>query len=174
MLMFYLQSIEDDADKTKFEMLYRKYHDLMIYTAMQILHHQQDAEDAVHQSFLTLIDNLNRVRDITSKETKSYLIVITEHKAIDILRARKKISDLDYEEELGGLQVELPEENDLANAIAKLPARYREVLLLRYGNGYTNSELGAILGIKSGSVQRLIFRAKETLQKNLEKEGITI
>ena len=174
MLMFYLQAIEDDADKTKFEKIYNRYHDLMIYAAMQILHNQQDAEDAVHQAFLALIDNLNKVRDISSKETKTYLIVIAEHKAIDILRTRKRFIDMNIDEAIGGIQVEPPGDNALASAIARLPARYREVLLLHYGNGYTASELAAILGIKSGSVQRLIYRAKEALQKILEEEGLAI
>lgn len=174
MLMFYLQAIEDDEDKTKFERLYLRYHNIMIYAAMQILHNQQDAEDAVHQAFLTLIDNLNKVKDITSKETKSYLIVISEHKAIDMLRARKKIVDLEYEDALEGIHVDPPGENVLANAIAELPARYREILLLRYRNGYSNAELGAMLGIKPGSVQRLLYRAKEALQKSLDKEGMAV
>lgn len=174
MLMLYLQAIEDDADKTKFEQIYRRYHDLMIYVAMQILHNQQDAEDAVHQAFLALIDNLSKVRDIASKETKSYLVVIAEHKAIDILRTQKKFIDMDYDEAIEGIRVEPPGENALASAIARLPARYRDVLLLHYGNGYTTSELGGILGIKSSSVQRLIYRAKEALQKILEEEGLTI
>lgn len=173
-MLIYLQAIEREDDRAKFEKLYLNYHDLMIYAAMKILHNQQDAEDAVHQAFLTLIDNLDKVKDTTSRETKSYLVVIAEHKAIDMLRAKKKILDLDYDEAAEGLEVSPPGDNPLAHAMAKLPARYREVLLLRYRNGYSNAELGAILRIKPESVQRLVFRAKEALQKILDEEGIEV
>lgn len=50
-MLIYLQMIESEADKSKFEQLYLKYRSLMLRVAMRILHNEQDAEDAVHQAF---------------------------------------------------------------------------------------------------------------------------
>ena len=116
-----------------------------------------------------MIENLHKVRDPARPETRSYVVTIAERKAIDILRSREKIAVLDYDETIQGMEVPPPGTSDLADAMAKLPARYREILLLRYANGYSNAELGKMLNIKPGSVQKLLWRAKEMLKKALEK-----
>lgn len=51
-MILYLQMIDAPKDRSKFERLYLAYRDLMFYVANQILHNEQDAEDAVHQAFL--------------------------------------------------------------------------------------------------------------------------
>ena len=52
----YLTLIESDTDKSKFEIIYRAYRDLMFHVAYKILNNQQDSEDAVHQAFLKIIE----------------------------------------------------------------------------------------------------------------------
>lgn len=47
-MLIYLQTIETEEDKSKFEDIYREYRGLMYYVAYKRLHHEQDAEDAVH------------------------------------------------------------------------------------------------------------------------------
>ena len=169
MLMYYLQTIESAEDRSKFERIYLRYRKLMFYVARNILRNDEDAEDAVHQAFVSVIENLHKVRDPARPETRSYVVTIAERKAIDILRSREKIADLDYDDTIQGVKIPPPGTSDLADAMAKLPARYREILLLRYANGYSNAELGKMLNIKPGSVQKLLWRAKEMLKKALEK-----
>ena len=106
-----------------------------------------------------------------SPETRCYVVTITERKAIDILRAKEKVVSLDYDETARGIEIPPPDASELADAMARLPARYREILLLRYRNGYSNAELGKLLNIKAGSVQRLLWRAKEALRNHLSGEG---
>lgn len=171
MLAYYLQTMESQEDRSKFEQIYYRYRKLMFYVALKIVHHDQDAEDAVHQAFVSIIENIRKVRDPSLPETRCYVVTITERKAIDILRSKEKVVAIDYDERAKGLEIPPPETSELANAMAKLPARYREVLLLRYRNGYTNKELGNMLNIKPGSVQRLLLRAKESLRDILVKEG---
>ena len=171
MLSYYFQTIESEEDKSKFERIYYRYRKLMFHVAMKILNNDADAEDAVHQAFVSVIENLNKAGVPESPETKCYVVTIAERKAIDILRARQKVVSLDYDETARGLEIPPPDASELADAMARLPARYREILLLRYRNGYSAAELGKVLNIKPGSVQRLLWRAKEALRKNLSGEG---
>ena len=170
MLAYYIQAIESEDDRGKFEQVYYRYRKLMFYVALKILHNDMDAEDAVHQAFVSIIENLNKVRSPALPETRSYVVIITERKAIDILRSREKVVAIDYDETVKGIEIPPPETSELADAMAKLPARYREVLLLRYRNGYSSAELGKMLNIKTESVQRLLLRAKESLRDILAKE----
>ena len=77
---------------------------------------------------------------------------------------------MELNEDIVGLEIPFDEENSIAAAIAKLPAHYREVLLLRYDNGFTTKEIASILGITDSGVRKLIARAKKALQAALEKE----
>ncbi len=170
-MLVYLQAIESGEDKSKFERIYYRYRKLMFHVAAQILHNDADAEDAVHQAFVSVIENLHKAGDPASPETRCYVVTIAERKALDILRSRQKVVALDNDETAPGLEVPPPEVSELAAAMARLPARYREILLLRYRNGYSNAELGKMLNIKAGSVQRLLWRAKEALRENLSGKG---
>ena len=55
--------------------------------------------------------------------------------------------------------------------MAQLPARCREVLQLRFGLGLTTKEIGELFDMTQESVQKLVWRAKQSLQKQLEKDG---
>lgn len=170
-MLIYLQMIESEEDKSKFIELYNQYRYLMFSVANRILKNEYDAEDAVHQAFVSIIDNLNKIGAVDCPETRSYVVIITENKAIDIIRSRKHLAGEELNDAIHGIEIPLPGDNGLADAMAKLPARYREVLLLRFDNGYNTKELAKMLGMTQGSVQKLIWRAKDALKKQLEKDG---
>ena len=169
-MLIYLQMIESEEDKSKFEAIYNKYRQLMFVAANRILKNQYDAEDAVHQAFVSIIDNLSKVKEVNCPETRSYVVIITENKAIDIIRSRKRLAGEDLTETLPGMDIPLPGDNGLADALAKLPARYREVLLLRFDNGYSTKEIAKMMDMTEGSMQKLIWRAKDALRKQLDHD----
>lgn len=170
-MFIYLQMIESDEDKSKFEQIYMQYRNLMFCVAQRILHNQQDAEDAVHQAFLAILLNLKKISRVKCPETRSYIVIITENKAIDIIRARERFATSDFDEGVDGISIPPPGDGGLADALARLPAKYREVILLRYDNGYSTKELAKMLNMTQGAVQKLIWRAKQALGRELEKEG---
>ena len=65
---------------------------------------------------------------------------------------------------------DLNEKTDLALAIATLPARYREVLLLRYDSGFSEAEVAVILSMSQENVHKTIQRAKKKLAEILERQ----
>lgn len=170
-MLIYLQMIESEEDKSKFLAIYNQYRYLMFSVANKILENQYDAEDAVHQAFVSIIDNLNKIGNVDCPETKSYIVIITEHKAIDIIRSRKHLAGEEMLDTLHGMDIPLPGDNGLADAMAKLPARYREVLLLRFDNGYNTKEIAKMMNMTEGSMQKLIWRAKEALRKQLDMDN---
>lgn len=85
-MIIYLQMIESDEDKSKFEQLYIMYKGLMFHVAMKILKNEFDAEDAVHQAFLSLIENLKKISDVKCPKTRAYIVIITERKAIALIK----------------------------------------------------------------------------------------
>lgn len=171
-MFLYLAMIDSDADKSKFEILYSEYKNLMYYTANRILHNSSDAEDVVHQAFLKVIEILDTISSPRCHKTRALLVTITEHKAIDLYREKQRRNVLPLAEEYIGAapaaEIErLAERDTLAAAIASLPPRYHSVLLLRYDCGYSNAEIANILDMTEPNVRKLIQRAKEKLSATL-------
>lgn len=170
-MITYLAMIDSPDDQQKFEKVYTKYRYLMLHVAYKILQNHHDAEDAVHQAFISIIENLDNIFDVDSPKTRSYIVIITERKAIDLLRKIQKRQTLEFNEDISGVEISFEMDNPIATAIAKLPSEYREVLLMRYHNGFSAKEIAAILSMSDSGVRKLIVRAKKALQELLEKEG---
>ena len=59
------------------------------------------------------------------------------------------------------------ERTDLAKAMAMLPTRYRELLLLKYDNGYSEREIAVMCSMTEANVKKTIQRAKKKLESIL-------
>lgn len=171
-MLVYLQAIESREDRRLFEQLYDKYKRLMLSAARQVLGNWADAEDAVHQAFVYIAGDMGRIKKIDSGKRKAFLLLITEHKALDILRQNSRVILVEDIENVQGLRLSPPPDDSPAVAIAALNARYREVILLRYDYGYSTREIAKMFGLRTESMQRLLTRAKKALAKKLaEMEG---
>ncbi len=171
-MLIYLSMIESPASRDLFETIYQKYRFLMLHVAKRILENQQDAEDAVHEAFIAIIRHLEKFSDTACPKTQSLIVIIVERKAIVILRKRSREDHLPINEDILGIEIPTPGDHGLADAMARLPASYRQALLLRYDNGLTAKEIGQLLGITESGVRKLLSRAKCALRSELEKEGI--
>ena len=167
-MLVYLQAMDSPEDRTRFEALYRAYRGLMFHVANRILRNPQDAEDAVQQAFLALAESEAHLPAELGPGARALAAVAAERKAIDLYRfkARHPAAEL---EEIG--QESPPSDGTLAGAMAALPPRYREALLLKYYNGYSAKEVAAFLGTTPGNVRQLIRRAKEKLAAELAERG---
>ena len=169
-MMIYLQMIDTPEDRSKFEQLYLEYRGLMFHVANKILHNEQDAEDMVHQAFLKVAENIEKIGDPKCPKTQGYIVTIAENKAIDLYRRRQKRQVVELSDDLPGVTAIYEGENTLAACILKLPARYREVILLRYYQGYSVKEVAAILGLSLSAASKLNQRAKNRIRELYEKE----
>ena len=60
MLAYFIAILESEADKKRFTEIYEQYHSLIEKTAMRILKNQQDAEDAVQNTFVQIIRHFKK------------------------------------------------------------------------------------------------------------------
>lgn len=171
-MLVYIQMLDTPEEKDTFERLYLKYRDLMFYIANQILQNGQDAEDAVHAAFVAVAENMEKISSADCPKTKGYIVTITENKAIDLYRRRKRHPQTLYLEETEGLTISYEGKLAIAGCFAKLPGRYRDILLLRYRYGYTAKEISKVLNITEANAQKRILRAKEKLEQFCKEEGL--
>lgn len=176
MLIFYTAILPEPEEKRKFERLYHTYRQTMYCAAFRILQDSHDAEDAVHQAFLRLVDHLEKINENDCHKTRGFLVTIVESTAIDIYRHRKRKSGTPFDEVCTDITApECPEDRTaVALAFSRLPVAYSTVLRLKYSHGYDNREIAVLLKVTEENVRQRLSRAKKKLAELLEKEGITL
>lgn len=172
-MLIYLQMIETEEDRSKFEKLYDEYKGLMYTTAYRMLGHEQDAEDAVHHAFLKIAENITKVGEAVSGETKSYVMTILENRAIDVLRQRDKHPELALDE-VESIIVDYDGDDTLARCILQLPALQREMIWLKYRHGYSTREAAKLLGITPAYASKVDQRAKNKLGELYAQEAARV
>ncbi len=178
MLSMYLSMVETEEQRGMVERLYIDQKQTMYHTAFAILKNKQDAEDAVHEAFLRIITNIDKLSDIGSEKIKSFVIIVVKNIAIDIYRKRQKnvIADVPEDDDADISEVERKvlesSEYDILNkVVVMLPETQRNVLILKYYHDMTTADISAMLGVTASAVRTRICRAERKLAKMLEEEN---
>ena len=170
LMLIYLQIIESDADRDKFEQLYYYYRDYMFHIANRIVKNEYDAEDAVHSAFESIAKNIGKLGNVECSKTRAYIVIIVEHKSIDIIRERKRFSEEDPDVTFSRIGKDFLPDGSLAQSLNKLPFSYREALILRFYIGYSASEAASVMGVTYENMRKILARARKALEKILERE----
>lgn len=175
-MLFYLAMIDTEEDKSKFERLYITYKQTMHYVANKVLKDEYLSEDVVHQAFLRIIDNLDKIDETQCHKTKGFIVIIVEHIAIDFYRIRKRENAISYDEvEIYIEDIKKKDSfiiSDIEEAILKLPINYATVFRLKYVHGYSNNEISKILKISEENVRQRISRGKKKLTEIMADGGV--
>lgn len=172
-MLTYLLLITGEENRGKFELLYEKYRKLMFYVANQVLQDPYLSEDAVHHAFLKIIENLDKIEDVQSHKTKSYIVTIVKNRAINLYNDRKRHVTVPLEEIQYNLSDDLNAQEDMdyfTKAVIQLSVIYQEVLKLKYIQEFSNSEIAQMLDISEATVRKRLERSKRKLEEILEKE----
>lgn len=174
MINIYLSVLDTDEDKAEFEDLYVKYKQRMYSVAYSILHNVEDSEDAVHNAFLKIADNFEKIKNFSCQELQSYIVIIVRNSSINIYRKNKKDSEhlAEFNDNQLTIDVNFFENIDrdvLIQTISNLPLIYKDILFLHYVNQYTTKEISRMFDISMDAVWKRIERAKKLLKQELEK-----
>ncbi len=95
-MLIFLSMLESDAERQIFLKLYNQYGNAMLRLAQRYFpKSRQDAEDAVQNAWLKVVQNFSKIQDVPCKKRGAYLVIIVRNEAITILRKRRKELPLD-------------------------------------------------------------------------------
>lgn len=159
------------GDQEALRFLYVCYSDNVYGYVRAIVRDDHDAEDITQHVFAKLITTLGKYDD-RGVPFFVWLLRMARNAAVDHLRA-KRITPvetvLDPEAATPGADLERAE--TVRVALAALPSKQREVLMLRHVAGYTPEEVAARMGRSKGSVHGLDYRGRSALKRELERLG---
>ncbi len=162
------------GDEASFEKLVERYSPRIYSLAYRFLNDKGEAEDAVQEVFIKVYRALPNSR--LDLAFKPWVYRIATNECINRSKRRREpvagaaealegIPDGAASPQDAFLEKELRE--ILMRAIARLPVRYRRVVLLRYLEGFSFREIGEILGIPEGTAKTFFSRAKGMLRRYL-------
>lgn len=181
-MLIYLTAIKNQKDRDKAEQIYMQYRQLMYYVAYSILQDRQLAEDAVHESFLKIIDHLDKFSEISCNKSKGLIVVIVRNISLNLFNRRKKFAQIALDDVAYTLEsAEISPEDFVTAAdgyrlllqcISKLGHKYTDPLYLKYVYHYDDNEIAEMLHISSDHVRVRLHRAKKKLREILGEEEL--
>ncbi len=160
-------------DTIRFEQLVLPHLDGAVNLARWLLRNRADAEDVAQEAMLRAYRFFERFR---GGDPRAWLLQIVRNSCYTWLeRNRPTELAVEFDEQEHQrpeadpetLTVRADERRRLELALESLPARAREVLVLRELEGCSYKEIAEITGIPMGTVMSTLSRARERLQRTL-------
>lgn len=154
-------------DEQELERLAGQYADMIYRIALNDTRSPADAEDILQEVLLSLFTTTPTFE--SPEQEKYWLIRVTMNKGKNHWRSLLHHSTLPLEEADGYLSQE-PDHRALREAVAALPRNQRRAVDLYYFEGYSTSEIAAILNTKEATVRTWLHRGRQRLKKYLTEE----
>jgi len=172
-----------------FEELVSRFEPRVFGLTRRILNQRQDAEDATQQTFLSVMEHMDRFREEASVAT--WIIRIATNHALKILRKQRGLKTVPLETQTDsssdeeGLRrpdfiaewhndpADLAEQSEvmhlLRKALEELDEKYRVVFVLRDIEEFSTRETAELLDISVSNVKVRLLRARLQLRERLTR-----
>lgn len=128
-------------------------------TALAITQNHDMAEDALQEAYLKIMKKYRQLKDVEYAKTWITRIVINQCK--DMLKANKFIPVECIE---SGVSYFNDEKLRFYDIIRSLSLKDKEIVTLKYFNGYTLNEISMILKMPLSTVKSRLYRALEEIR----------
>jgi len=163
---------DQDADRV-IPALYGVHYQPLVRLAMLLVHDCPTAEEVVQDSFVALHAGLHRLKN--PDEALAYLRAAVINRSRSVPRHRNVV-DKHASKPMPDLPVTGPERliltlldrSDVLSVLRNLPARQREVVVLRYYADLSEAQIATAMGVSRGAVKSHTARAISALRDVLE------
>lgn len=148
-----------------------QYSDLVYRIAISQVKNKQDAEDIFQDVFVSLIKNINKIKDET--HLKHWLIRATINRSknhnLCFWNRNVDVKDITVQDNRTYSHYETTEFDTVIEEINLLPSKLRSVVYLHYYEEYSVDEIAAMLGIPGGTVKSRLYNARQILKNKLKE-----
>jgi RNA polymerase sigma-70 factor (ECF subfamily) len=156
------------GDAAAFDDLYRRYYARLVRFCLRRVGDPHEAEEIAQEAFVRAYRALPRLAG--ERRFYPWVTVIASRLCVDSHRrqARTEVADVI---DLGSVEANLDDifaavdRQYLADAMARLAPRHREVLHLREGEGWNAARIADHYAVSVGTVEALLHRARRSLRR---------
>ncbi|HZB97154.1 MAG TPA: sigma-70 family RNA polymerase sigma factor [Candidatus Sulfotelmatobacter sp.] len=157
-------------DRAEFARLYERYVDRIFAYVYTLTRNRELAEDVTAATFARAIEELPRF-EWRGVPYSAWLYRVASN-LVARERRRPRWAELEPDAVIDAIdpaeEVERKSrDQEIREQVALLPADQRQAVMLRFGGGLSNREIGEIMGRSEGAIKLLTFRALTSLRKKL-------
>ena len=172
-----LTVMDKEKEQEKLKLLYDIYEQPMYRIAYAILHHTEQAEDAVSDAFLRILKKLKKIGDVRSEKTKHYIISIIRSTAINQYRQNQRDSERytvwddrilqvpNQKDDIEQLLANIAQEESIAELLEPLNDLDRQIVLMRCEEELSFREIAERLSMKEAAARKRFERARKAIQQ---------
>ena len=170
------------AEKEALETLYGRYSSSVFSLAMYMLKQEALAEEVTQDIFLNIWLKASSYKSDRGAP-RAWIMSVAHHKIVDVIRSRRRtltVTDPSLYETLDLIpSSEIPvdeqvvrnlERERILKALSTLPEPQRQVIMLAYFGGYSQSEMAEMLQQPLGTVKTRVRLAMQKLRGVLERD----
>ena len=137
----------------------------MFALSISILRNYADAEDAMQETFLKVIQSIDTYRK--NGNARAWLLSITRNTAMDILRKKKDSVGMDDVAVFSKRLDDFSERIIIDEALMSLEQEEREIVVLKVVSGMKFREISEMIGLPLTTVQKRYQRTLKKLKTQL-------
>lgn len=171
------------GNQEAFRRLIEPHQDFVFRVALSILGNREEAEEAAQDAFVRAYRGLGSFSGKVPFQAWMYRIAVRTALNVRRRRRRRLFERLTPPAWFGGVPSSETETPDalfakrdarirLREIIDRLPAKLHEVVVLTYLQELACGEIAEILNIPEGTVKSRLYRAREKLQRAIERQGL--
>ena len=174
-MLLLMVSLLDDEQRDLFEKIFREDRSYFFRIAYRILASKEDAEDAVSEAMLRIVDNLKKISSLPRPKMRAYCIIIVKNCARAKLRRDAKLQFTDCpeqfsagkEDDVESICFKKLDEEEIQTALSGLTEDEQRLIFLRYNNRMTYKEIAGVLLRPEENVRKQGARLIEKLRKQM-------
>lgn len=161
----------------EFERIVREYQDRIFRLACALLGDRAAAEEAAQDALVRIWKGLPRFRGDSSLST--WIYAVTRNTCLSALgRSGPRAESLEdpasrrHAEKHTAATWRVAPVADVMALVDKLPAKYRQVVMLFYMQEKSYDEVANMLGLPVGTVKTYLFRARKSMAEELARNRV--
>ena len=155
------------------EELYIEYHDKVLGYLINHVNNMEEAEDIASEVFLKACRSFGSF-DESKASVSTWLFTIMKNTLTDYFRKERPGAELDEDmrsnDDIEGTAIRDEELDELARALKKLPQEQRDILILRYYDGLSLTDISEKMNISYGMIKVKHKSALNAMKKLLSDE----
>ena len=172
------------GDKEAFSRLYELYVDVLFSYGTKISADTELVKDCIHEVFMDLHRHRNSLSDVSN--IKFYLFMALKHLLLRRIKRERKLSGIfGFSMNSYDFQIQYSIEDNIIRdeqetmvrkyvlgLLDKLNSQQREILYLRFNQGFNYNQIAKITGINGDSAKKQVYRILKRLREIAGKDSL--
>ena len=168
-----LDAFTEFRDERAFGELVSRHGPVVMSVCRRRLRNEHDCQDAFQATFLTLVTKAAWIREKSS--VAGWLQRVAVAISINLHRSNSRQPvEADVDDVTSERNVDIEQTLMIEEELARLPANYRNAIVLCHLEGHKSTDAAEILGVPRNTLKSWLVRGREMMRKRLVKQGVSL